>query len=93
MGKCSGNSANSSRSNIERILVNSVVEVTNKNIKRILVKMIDASKDWHELFPFALCTYHTFVCTSMDFTLYSLVYGMEAILPIKVEIPSLKILS
>ena len=28
--------------------MNGVVEATNKNIKKILVKMIDTYKDWHE---------------------------------------------
>ena len=73
--------------------MNGAVEAANKNIKKILVKMIDTYKDWHEYLPFALCAYHTYVCTSTGATLYSLVYGMEAILLAKVEIPSLRILS
>ena len=28
--------------------MNGVVEATNKNIKKILVKMIDTYKDWHK---------------------------------------------
>ena len=73
--------------------MNGVVESANKNIKKILVKMIDTYKDWHEFLPFALCTYCTFVRTSSGATLYSLVCSMEAILPAKVKIPSLRILS
>ena len=69
------------------------MEAANKNIKKILVKMIDTYKDWHEYLPFALCAYRTSVRTSTGATLYSLVYGMEAILLAKVEIPSLRILS
>jgi len=69
--------------------INGVVDVANKNIKKILVKMIDTYKDWHEF----LCTYRTSVCTSIGATPYSLVYSMEAILLIEVEIPSLRILS
>ena len=57
------------------------------------VKMIDTYKDWHEYLPFALCAYRTFVRTSMGVTSYSLVYGMEAVLPVEVEISSLRILS
>ena len=64
-----------------------------KNIKKFLVRMTDTYKDWHEFLPFALCAYHTFVCTSMSATLYSFVYGMEAALLVEVEILSLKILS
>ena len=73
--------------------MNGAVEVANKNIKKILVKMTDTYKDWHEYLPFALCAYHTSVHTSMGVTPYSLVYGMEAVLPAKVKILSLRILS
>ena len=45
--------------------MNGVVEVASKNIKKILVKMTNIYKDWHEYFPFALCTYPTSVHTSM----------------------------
>ena len=70
-----------------------VVEATNKNIKKILVKMMGTYKDWHEFLPFTLCAYHTFVHTSTCATSYSLVYSMEAIPLTKVEIPSVIILS
>ena len=73
--------------------MNGAVEAANKNIKKILVKMIDTYKDWHEYLTFALCSYRTFVCTSTGATFYSLVHGMEVVLPAKVKIPSLKILS
>ena len=73
--------------------MNGVVEATNKNIKKILVKMTDTYKDWQEYLSFALCTYRTSIRTSTRATLYSLLYGMEAILPAEVEIPSLRILS
>ena len=73
--------------------MNGAVESANKNIKKILVKMIDTYKDWHEYLPFALCAYRTFVRTSTGATSYSLLYGMEAVLPAEVEIRSLRILS
>ena len=73
--------------------MNGVVESANKNIKKILVKMTDIYKDWHEYLPFALCAYCTYVRTSTSATSYSLVYGMKAILPVEVEILSLWILS
>jgi len=41
--------------------MNGAVEAANKNIKKILVKMTDTYKDWHEYLPFALCAYHTSV--------------------------------
>ena len=73
--------------------MNGAVEATNKNIKKILVKMTNTYKDWHEYLLFALCTYRTSVRTSTGATLYSLVYGMEVVLPVEVKIPSLRILS
>ena len=73
--------------------MNGIVEAANKNIKKILVKMTDTYKDWHKYLPFALCAYRTFVRASKGATPYSLVYGMKAIIPTEVEIPSLRILS
>ena len=72
--------------------MNGVVEAVNKNIKKIVAKMTDTYKDWHERLPFALHAYQTAVRTSTRATPFSLVYEMEAILLIKVEIPSLRVL-
>ena len=63
--------------------MNDVVEATNKNVKKIIAKVIETYKDWHEKLPFALHAYRTRA------TPYSLVYGIEAVLPIEVEILSL----
>ncbi|KAA0040171.1 RNA-directed DNA polymerase (Reverse transcriptase), Ribonuclease H [Cucumis melo var. makuwa] len=49
-------------------------------------------KDWHEMLPFALHGYRTSVRSSIGATPLSLVYGMEAVLPLEVEIPSLRVL-
>jgi len=73
--------------------MNGAVKAANKNINKILVKMTDKYKDWHDFLPFDLCAYRTSVHTSTGATPYSLVYGMEVVLPTKVEIPSLRILS
>ncbi|KAK5770533.1 hypothetical protein PVK06_046684 [Gossypium arboreum] len=73
--------------------MNGAVEPANKNIKRIVGKMTETYKDWHEKLPFALYAYRTSVKTSTEATPYSLVYGMEAVLPIEVKIPSLRVLS
>ena len=67
------------------------VEAANKNIKRILRKMVETSRDWSEKLPFALWAYRTSFCTSTGATPYSLVYGMEAVLPIEIEMRSLKV--
>ncbi|MCI44894.1 gypsy retrotransposon integrase-like protein, partial [Trifolium medium] len=72
--------------------MNGAVEAANKNIKKIIQKMVKTYKDWHEMLPFALHGYRTVVRTSTRATPFSLVYGMEAILPVEVEIPSLRVL-
>ncbi|XP_060170695.1 uncharacterized protein LOC132601636 [Lycium barbarum] len=72
--------------------MNGAVEASNKNIKRILRKMIDNYKDWHEQLPFALLGYRTTTRTSTKATPYLLVYGTETVIPTEVEIPSLRII-
>jgi hypothetical protein len=44
------------------------------------------------MLPFALYGYRTSVRTSTLVTPFSLVYGMEVVLPVEVEIPSLRVL-
>ena len=44
------------------------------------------------MLPFALYTYHTTVQTSTGATSHTLVYGMEVVMPLEVEIPSLRVL-
>nr|XP_009797763.1 PREDICTED: uncharacterized protein LOC104244133 [Nicotiana sylvestris] len=71
---------------------NGVVEGANKNIKKILRKMIQSYRQWNEKLPFALLGYRTTVRTSVRAMPYLLVYGTEAVVPAKVEIPSLPII-
>ena len=40
-----------------------VLEAANKNIKKILRKMIDNHRGWHEMLPYALLGYRTTVKT------------------------------
>ncbi|XP_049369418.1 uncharacterized protein LOC125834305 [Solanum verrucosum] len=72
--------------------INGAIEVANKNIKRILHKMIDNHRHWHEKLPFALQGYRTSIRTSTGATPYFLVYGNEVVIPAEVEIPSLRII-
>nr|XP_033512424.1 uncharacterized protein K02A2.6-like [Nicotiana tomentosiformis] len=72
--------------------MNEAVAATNKNIGKILRKMIDNYKQWHEKLPFALLGYRTTIRTSTGATPYLLVYGTEAVIPAEVEIPSLRII-
>ncbi|KAL6335850.1 hypothetical protein AAG906_040573 [Vitis piasezkii] len=79
------------RSSAYRLQTNGVVEVANKNIKRILRMMVETFLDWSEKLPFALWAYRTSFRTSTGATLYFLVYGMEAVLPVEIEIGSLRV--
>ncbi|XP_047268875.1 uncharacterized protein LOC124898858 [Capsicum annuum] len=72
--------------------MNGVVEAANKNIKKILIKMIENNRSWHEMLPYAFLGYRTTVRTSTGATPYLLVYGNEAVIPAEVEIPSLRII-
>ncbi|XP_070002048.1 uncharacterized protein [Nicotiana sylvestris] len=72
---------------------NVVVEVANKNIKKILQKMVQGSMQWHKKLPFALLGYRTTVHTSVGTTPYLFVYGTEAVIPVEVEIISLRIIT
>ena len=66
--------------------MNGAVEAAYKNVKKIIAKTTETYKDWHEKLPFALHAYRTGVWTSTEATPYSLVYEMEAVLSIEVEI-------
>ena len=48
--------------------------------------------DWAEKVPFALWGYRSSIYASIGATPYSLVYSSEAVLPIEVEIQSLRVL-
>nr|XP_025885522.1 uncharacterized protein LOC112940959 [Solanum lycopersicum] len=72
--------------------MNGVVEAANKNIKKILRKMVDKHRGWYDMVPYALLGYHTTVRTSIGATPYLLVYETEAVIPVEVKIPSLRII-
>lgn len=72
--------------------MNGAVEAANKNIKRILRKMIDNHRGWHKMLLYALLGYRTTIRTSTGATPYLLVYGTKAVIPADVEIPSLRII-
>ena len=52
--------------------------------------MVETSRDWSKKLPFALWTYRTSFRTSTGATLFSLVYGIEAVLPVEIEMGSLR---
>ena len=53
--------------------------------------MIETSRDWSKKLPFALWAYRTSFRTSTRATPSSLVYGMEAVLPVEIEMGSLRV--
>ena len=79
------------RSSVYRPQTNGAVEAANKNIKRILRKMIETSRDWFEKLPFALWPYRISFRTSTGATPCSLVYSMKAVLPVEIEMGSLRV--
>ncbi|RVW81728.1 hypothetical protein CK203_049522 [Vitis vinifera] len=53
--------------------------------------MVETSRDWLEKLLFALWAYRTSFHTSTGATPYSLVYGMKIVLPVEIEIGSLRV--
>ena len=71
---------------------NGQVESFNKILKQMLRKTVSESqKDWHERIHEALWSYRTSTRRSTGTTPFNLVYGAEAVLPIEIELPSLRI--
>ena len=71
---------------------NGQAEAFNKVLCKILKKMVSKNKrDWHDRLPEALWAYRTTIRTSTGCTPYSLVYGSEAVLPLEVQLPSLRV--
>ena len=69
---------------------NGAIEAANKNIGRILKKSTKNYKDWHLQLPYAHLGYKTSIQSSTGAIPYSLVNGMEAVLPIKMGARSLR---
>ncbi|KAL0453746.1 UNVERIFIED_CONTAM: hypothetical protein Slati_1352700 [Sesamum latifolium] len=69
---------------------NGLAEAFNKTLCNLLKKVVSKSKrDWHEKIGEALWAYQTTHRTATQATPYSLVYGVEAVLPLESQIPSL----
>ncbi|KAA3487918.1 receptor-like protein 12 [Gossypium australe] len=67
--------------------MNGAVEAANKNIKKIVGKMIGTYKDWHDKITICpLCLSNVCQNIHQDNTFF-------IVLPIEVEIPSLRVLS
>ena len=79
------------RSSAYRPQTNGAVEAANKNINRILRKIVETSRDWSKNLPFALWAYRTSFRTSTGATPYSLVYCREAVLPVEIHMGSIRV--
>ncbi|RDX76529.1 Gypsy retrotransposon integrase-like protein 1, partial [Mucuna pruriens] len=73
--------------------MNGATEAANKKHKENNTKKVVTYKDWHDMLAYALHKYRTSVRTSIGATPYSLMYRIEAVLPVEVEIPSLRVLA
>ncbi|XP_056695837.1 uncharacterized protein [Spinacia oleracea] len=71
---------------------NGLAEAFNKTLCKLLSKVVSKSKrDWHERIGEALWAYRTLYKTATQSTPYALVYGVESILPLELQIPSLRV--
>ncbi|KAL0455600.1 UNVERIFIED_CONTAM: hypothetical protein Slati_0899200 [Sesamum latifolium] len=74
------------------VAANGLAEAFNKTLCSLLKKVVAKSKrDWHERIGEALWAYRTTVRMPTQSTPYTLVYGVEAVLPLEQQIPSLRI--
>ncbi|MCO5548506.1 hypothetical protein L7F22_001966 [Adiantum nelumboides] len=73
---------------------NDLVEKTNGVLCKIITKHVkDRPQDWDKHLTAALWAYRTSFKVSTQFTPYHLVYVQEALLPIEVELGSLRVLA
>ncbi|MCO5592848.1 hypothetical protein L7F22_046852 [Adiantum nelumboides] len=73
---------------------NGLVEKTNGVLCKIITKHVrDRPQDWDKHLTVALWAYRTSFKVYTQFTPYHLVYGQEALLPIEVELGSLRVLA
>jgi transposase InsO family protein len=71
---------------------NGLIEAFNKTLGQILKKTVHKHhRDWHDRLYEALWAYRVTVRTPTQATPYSLVFGTEAVLPLEVELPSLRV--
>eukprot|EP00253_Pinus_taeda_P011560 PITA_11560 len=70
---------------------NGLVEAINKVLVIMIRQIIGIHRsNWHNMLFSVLWVYRTSVKTSIGFTPFQLVYGLEAVLPIECEILSLR---
>lgn len=66
-------------------MANGQVEVTNRTLLGIIKKRLDSSKGlWPEELPSILWAYHAMVRTLIGETPFSLAFGTEIVIPVKI---------
>ena len=72
---------------------NGQAEVTNKTLIKILKKTYESNKfsDWPEKLIDTLWAYRTSIWTPTGQTSYALMFGMKAVLPYEIFLPSLRV--
>ncbi|XP_020675309.2 uncharacterized protein LOC110094419, partial [Dendrobium catenatum] len=71
---------------------NGLAEAFNKTLVQLIRKILVANKrEWHDKLPEALWAYRTTYRTPTQCTSYALAFGVEAVLPLEVELPSLRV--
>ena len=71
---------------------NGLAERVNQTLVQILRKtVVDSKRDWDSKLTAALWAYRTTYKVTTRMTPFALMYGLEAILPIEFEIPSLRL--
>ena len=71
---------------------NGKVEASNKVLINIPNNMLEENpRDWHRILSKTFWAYRTFKRDSIRVSLYSLTYGYDAVLPMEVVLPSLRV--
>ena len=71
---------------------NGLAKAFNKTIGKLLKKFVSKSqRDWDDEFGECLWAYRTMVRTPTKATPFVLVYGCEAVLPLEIQVPSLRV--
>ncbi|XP_074299423.1 uncharacterized protein LOC141630516 [Silene latifolia] len=80
------------KSSIYNAPTNGLVEAFNNTLCNLLRKgVVKSKRDWHERIGEALCAYRTTYKTPTQATPYALVYGVEAVLPLELQIQFLRV--
>ena len=88
---CSGLGIKNQFSSFGHPLANGQTEVTNRTLLKIIEAQLDKVKGtWLEELPNVLWAYRTTAKTPIGETPFSLTYGTEAVIPVKVGITSLR---